>query len=91
VEAKGAGTAKTLTEADLLQLQDIWGLHVPAYGVFRARFATMNRRLHRNRRINNINDWQPNAGTREEKKWQTMGTDIVVRTPPPPLWDCSSL
>lgn len=81
--AKGKGKHTTLTNADLLQLQERWSLEVPGYGLFHARFAKRNRRLHHSRRLVNINDWEPNVGgdgfSREEKKWQKMDGKIVVR------------
>jgi hypothetical protein len=83
VEAKGKGRCTTLTADDLCQLQEVWGRTVPGYGLFRARFAARNARLARHNRLTSITDWtstQRDAFSEEEKTWQLMTGDIVVRT-----------
>ena len=81
VAAKGKGKNATLTADDLSQLQEVWGRTVPAYGLFRARFAASNARLARHNRLTSITDWtetQRDRFSEEEKSWQLMNGDIVV-------------
>ena len=82
VEPKGKGRPRTLKARDLRQLQEVWGRSVPAYGLFRARFAESNARLPRRLRLRAISDWTSTERivlTAQEKTWQQMDGKIEVR------------
>jgi hypothetical protein len=81
VEPKGKVKTGVLSPADLLQVQDLWAIEVPAYDRFRDRFASYNRRLAPNHQTAHIADWVPTRKTRfseDEKIWQTMSSTVQV-------------
>jgi hypothetical protein len=81
VEPKGKSTKGVLNDADLLQVQDLWAIDVPAYDRFRDRFATYNRRRSPSSQTTHIKDWVENRQTKfsdDEKLWQTMSPTVQV-------------
>jgi hypothetical protein len=81
VEPKGASTKEVLNPVDLLQVQDLWSIEVPAYDRFRDRFASYNRNRSINSRTATIAEWAETRKIRfsaEEKLWQTMSPTVEV-------------
>ena len=78
---KGPVTFDTLTPVDLKQVQEIWGEQDAGYGEFLVRFENKMSRKPVSERVQNVNAWvspERNRRTPQERKWQTMSSDIKV-------------
>jgi hypothetical protein len=85
VAVKGKGKHALLSAPDLLQLQEIWGKHVPGYGLFVERFEKRNARLplygacvRGHSRLQDISKWKNRHISQQEKQWQLMDGNIMV-------------
>ena len=79
---RGTATPGKLSPEEFGMLQDLWGIESKAYDKFQDAFKRYNARRGRDNRMADISEWSPSRQykfTDEQKLWQTMSTDIMVR------------